>query len=109
MVNYRRNQGSEEWRGSKKEHKVVLSFEFMDIQQGQSLKDWDKNSDLLKLVEIGSSLNKLTVARALAEQHIIQYDITDKTKWNENNMPKHQNGNILPQYQEMIFLGVKLN
>jgi hypothetical protein len=89
MVNYQRKQGNEERRGSKKEHKVILSFEFLDIMQGQSCKDWDKNNDLIKLVEIGCTLNKLTVARALAEQIIIQYDITDNTKWNENNMPKN--------------------
>ena len=37
---------------------------------------------------MGTALNKLTVAKALAEQHIIEYDISDKKKWNKNNMPK---------------------
>jgi len=88
MANYQRKQGNEERRGSKKEQKVVLSFEFLDIMQGQSCRDWENNGDLIKLVELGCTLNKLTVALAIAETIIIQYDISDKTKWNENNMPK---------------------
>lgn len=88
MTNYGRNQGQEGRRGSKKEPKVVLSFEYLDIQQGQTLKEWNKNDDLLKLQEMGQTLNKLTLGQALAQQHIVQYDISDKTKWGKNNMPK---------------------
>jgi hypothetical protein len=88
MTNYIRNQGQEERRGSKKDPKVVLSFEYLDIKQGQSFKDWSKNNDLLKLVERGQILNRHTVSQALAQQLIVQYDITDKTKWSQDNMPK---------------------
>ena len=88
MANYRRHQGNAGRRGSKKEPKVLLSFEYLDIQQGQTLKDWNKKDDLLKLQEKGQTLNRLTVAQALAQKHIIQYDISNKTKWNKSNMPK---------------------
>lgn len=88
MKNYIRNQGHEEKRGSKKDPKVVLSFEYLDIKQGQTLKDWSLNNDLLKLVEMGQSLNKLTVSQALAQQLIVQYDTKDMTKWTQQNMPK---------------------
>lgn len=88
MTNYIRSQGQDEKRGSKKDPKVVLSFEFLDIKQGQTLRDWSKRNDLIKLVEIGQILNKLTVSRALADKIIIQYDTSDKTKWNQYNMPK---------------------
>ncbi len=88
MTNYIRNQGYEEKRGSKKDPKVLLSFEFLDIKQGQSLRDWSNNNDIIKLAEIGQILNKLSVSRALADQIIKQYDTSDKTKWNQYNMPK---------------------
>jgi hypothetical protein len=66
----------------------VLSFEYLDIQQGQTFKQWNDKDDLLKLLELGLTLNKLTVGQALAQQIIIQYDIEDKQKWNKHNMPK---------------------
>lgn len=88
MGNYGRSQGQEGKRGSKKDPKVVFSFEYLDIQQGQTLKEWDKNKDLLKLVELGQTLNNLTVGQVLAKQIIIQYNTNDATKWNDKNMPK---------------------
>jgi hypothetical protein len=88
MTNYTRRQGQEERRGGKREPKVVLSFEFLDIQQGQTFKQWDEKKDLLKLQELGQTLNKLTVGQSLAQQIIVQYDIEDSRKWNEHNMPK---------------------
>jgi len=88
MTNYSRSQGQEGRRGSKKKPNVVLSFAYLDIRQGQTFREWNKNNDLLKLQEIGHTLNKLTVRKALAQQHIIQYDISDKTKWSDKNMPK---------------------
>ncbi len=88
MTNYNRSQGQGERRGSKSEPKVVLSFEYLDIQQGQTFKQWNDKNDLLKLQELGLVLNKTTVGQALAEQIIIQYNIADSKKWNENNMPK---------------------
>lgn len=88
MTNYNRSQGQQGRRGSKKEPKVVLSFEYLDIQQGQTFKQWNDNNDLLKLQELGQTLNKLTVSQALAQQLIIQYNIEDEQKWNKHNMPK---------------------
>lgn len=88
MTNYGRSQGQEEKRGSKIKPKVVLSFEYLDIQQGQTYKQWDDNNDLVKLLELGQRLNKLTVDQALAEQIIIQYKTENKQKWNTHNMPK---------------------
>jgi hypothetical protein len=88
MKNYNRSQGQEENRGSKKDPKVVFSFEYLDIRQGQTLKDWSINDDLLKLAEMGQCLNKLTVSQALVQKLIIQYDTTDTAKWTKNNMPK---------------------
>ncbi|MFZ4796201.1 MAG: hypothetical protein ACOYMA_01820 [Bacteroidia bacterium] len=88
MTNYGRSQGQEGIRGSKKDPKVLLSFEFLDIQQGQTAKQWDDNNDLLKLHELGQNLNKKTVGQALAEQIIVQYEIKDEHKWNKQNMPK---------------------
>ena len=88
MTNYGRSQGLADRRDSKREPKVVLSFEYLDIQQGQTFKQWDDNNDLLKLQELGQRLNKLTVGQALASQTIIQYDIENKQKWNKHNMPK---------------------
>ncbi|MCP4551473.1 MAG: hypothetical protein GY834_05435 [Bacteroidetes bacterium] len=88
MTNYNRSQGQGERRGSKSELKVVLSFEYLDIQQGQTFKQWNDKNDLLKLQELGLALSKTTVGQALAEQIIIQYNIADSKKWNENNMPK---------------------
>lgn len=87
MTNYNRSQGQQGVRGSKKEPKVVLSFEYLDIQQGQTFKQWNDNNDLLKLQELGLALNKLTVSQSLAKQIIIQYNTADK-KWNAHNMPK---------------------
>jgi hypothetical protein len=88
MTNYGRSQGQEGRRGSKIKPKVVLSFEYLDIQQGQTFKQWNDKKDLLELQELGQRLNKLTVGQALAEQIIIQYDIENKRKWNTHNMPK---------------------
>ncbi|MBE7651814.1 hypothetical protein [Tenacibaculum finnmarkense] len=88
MRNYSRGQGQKERRGSKREPKVVFSFEFLDIKQGQTFKQWDDKKDLLKLQELGQTLNKLTVWQSLAEQIIIQYDIQNTRKWDKNNMPK---------------------
>jgi hypothetical protein len=88
MTNYGRSQGKEGKRGSKKDPKVLLSFEFLDIQQGHTFKDWNNNNDLLKLQALGHRLNKLTVGQALAQQIIIQYEIENRKKWNRHNMPK---------------------
>ncbi|WP_237275017.1 hypothetical protein [Tenacibaculum ovolyticum] len=88
MTNYSRGQGQKGRHGSKREPKVVLSFEFLDIQQGQTFKQWGDNKDLLKLQELGQRLNKLTIGQSLAQQIIIQYDIEDGRKWDKNNMPK---------------------
>ena len=85
---YNRKQGQEKARGSKKGPKVLLSFEYLDIKQGQTQKDWADNKYLLKLNEMGARLNKLTVSQALADQLIIQYDTTNSKKWNKHNMPK---------------------
>jgi hypothetical protein len=88
MTNYSRSQGQEGIRGSKKEHKVVLSFEYLDIQQGQTFKQWNDKDDLLKLLELGQALNKLTVGQALAQGIIKQYDMAESQRWNIHNMPK---------------------
>lgn len=88
MSSYIRPIGQEGRRGGKNEPKVLLSFEFLDIQQGQTLRIWNTKNDLLKLSELGETLNKLTVPQALAQQIIIQYDISETSKWNKNNMPK---------------------
>lgn len=88
MANYIRVQGQEGRRGSKKDPRVVLSFEYLDIQQGQTFREWNDSRDLLKLLEIAQTLNKLSVGRALADQIIIQYIDRDKKKWNDLNMPK---------------------
>ncbi len=87
-IRYTRNIGKEGKRGSKKDPKIVFSFEYLDVQQGQTFKEWSKKDYLLKLIEIGKTLNKHTVNQALADQLIIQYDIKDKKKWGKNNMPK---------------------
>jgi hypothetical protein len=88
MTNYIRGQGQEGKRGSKGGPKVLLSYEYLDIQQGQTFKQWNDKNDLLKLQELGQTLNRLSVNRALADQIIIQYNIADEKKWNQNNMPK---------------------
>ncbi len=88
MTDYKRGQGYELRRGSKKDPKVVFSFEFLDIQQGQTSKQWADNNDLLKLQEIGQKLNTLTVNQALVQNIIIQYDTINLKKWDKHNMPK---------------------
>lgn len=88
MTDYSRRQGEKGRRGSKKDPKVVLSFEYLDIQQGQTSKEWNDKNDLLKLQEYMQVLNKTTVGQALAKQLIIQYDTEDSRKWNNQNMPK---------------------
>jgi hypothetical protein len=87
--NYERVQGSWSKKGSKEDSpKVLLSFEFLDITQGQSLKQWSNDNDLLlKLTEMYAALNKLTLRQALIEKYIIEYDIDDNKKFASNNMP----------------------
>jgi hypothetical protein len=86
---YNRAQGNWGKKGSKEDAlKVLLSFEYLDITQGQTLKQWSDNGDLLlKLTEMSAILNKLTYSQAIIQKHIIEYNIDDNTKFSASNMP----------------------
>jgi hypothetical protein len=87
--NFKRSQGDWGKKGSKDEPKVLLSFEKVDIVQGQSLKQWNSEGDLLlKLLEMNAELNKSTYFQAITKKLIVEYDINDKSKFGQNNMPK---------------------
>lgn len=88
MKNYSRSPGRKTIRGSKSGPKTLLSFEFLDIQQGQTLRDWDKDNNLLKLQEMGAKLNKETPSQAIFDGTITIYEIGNKAKWSIKNMPK---------------------
>ncbi|RJE72759.1 hypothetical protein [Reichenbachiella sp. MSK19-1] len=87
--NYSRSQGNWQGKGGKDQSKVLMSFEKLDITQGQSLREWNNEGDLLlKLTEINATLNKTTYSRAITDGIIEEYDIHDSSKFSTNNMPK---------------------
>lgn len=88
-INYKREQGKWQKKGSKEEAlKVLISFERLDITQGQTLKQWNDDGDLLlKLIEMSALLNKLTYSQAITQKYIIEYNVDDKTKFSATNMP----------------------
>jgi hypothetical protein len=84
-----RVQGSLGAKGSKGQPKVLVSYEKLDITQGQTLREWgNENALLLKLSEIIAILNKLTYSQAITNGIIIDYAVTDSSKFNSNGMPK---------------------
>ena len=84
-TDYSRKQGDWGEKGGKDAPKVVLSLEYIDVTQGQSLRQWSNSGDLLlKLTEIGAALNKLTYSKAITDGIISEYDID---RFMVNNMP----------------------
>lgn len=85
---YKRAQGSWDKKGEKDSPKVLLSFEDLDIVQGQTLKQWSDAGILLKLIEVTAVLNKLTFSQAITQSLIAEYNVNDNTKFSADGMPK---------------------
>jgi hypothetical protein len=82
----KRSQGNWSKKGGKNQPKVYVSFENLDIQQGQTLMDWNKSGIALPLLNVVAALSKITYSQAITDGLVTEYD--DQAKFGSDNMPK---------------------
>ena len=77
----------EQWgaKGGKHGPKVYLAYKYLDVSQGQTIRQWE-GSNGTKLMELAAELSKKNIGQALHDGDIVKY--TDPSKFDLNYMPK---------------------
>lgn len=86
---YNRKTGHLELKTGSREPLIVLSFKDLDLNQGQSFKEWEADQLLALALNRLKELNQFTVKQALAQQLLTQYTKVDFPPRSDFYYPKH--------------------
>ena len=97
--NYQRKRGNRPAKGAKG-RTITFSWVKLDVNQGQSIEEWEENGLLSQLCIMMRQIGQFEASQVLAQQIVKQYTKVGFPPNSEFELPKH----VSPTYWAVIHL-----